>query len=81
MKRSMRTLIALLLAVLMMSSLAATAFAEENETKYPAGQFFTDGEVHKRFNPYETPYEAFINYMNVLSDFIIRVNNAIAEKQ
>lgn len=44
MKRSMRTLIALLLAVLMLSSLAATAFAEENETKYPAGQFFTDGE-------------------------------------
>ena len=33
-----------------------------------------DGEVHKYFNPYDTPYEAFINYMNVLSDFIIRVN-------
>jgi len=29
--------------------------------------------VHKYFNPYGTPYEAFINYMNVLSDFIIRV--------
>ena len=37
-------------------------------------KFFSDGEVHKYFNPYDTPYEAFINYMNVLSDFIIRVN-------
>ena len=37
--------------------------------------------MHKYFNPYSTPYEAFINYMNVLSDFIIRINEAIAEKQ
>ena len=36
--------------------------------------------MHKYFNPYPTPYEAFINYMNVLSDFIIRINEAIAEK-
>jgi alpha-amylase len=40
-------------------------------------KFFSDGEVHKYFNPYDTPYEAFINYMNVLSDFIIRVNDAL----
>ena len=25
------------------------------------------------FSPYSTPYEAFTNYMNVLSDFIVRV--------
>ena len=25
------------------------------------------------FSPYETPYQAFTNYMNVLSDFIVRV--------
>ena len=48
---------------------------------YMCTKFFSDGEIHQRFNPYNTPYEAFINYMNVLSDFIIRVNNAIAEKQ
>ena len=34
--------------------------------------------MHKYFNPYDTPYEAFINYMNVLSDFIIRVDDAIS---
>lgn len=48
---------------------------------YMCTKFFSDGEIHSRFNPYNTPYEAFINYMNALSDFIIRVNNAIAEKQ
>ena len=30
--------------------------------------------MHKYFNPYDTPYEAFINYMNVLSDFQIRLD-------
>ena len=37
-------------------------------------KFFSDGEVHKYFNPYDTPYEAFINYMNVISDFQIRLD-------
>lgn len=41
-------------------------------------KFFSDGAVHKYFNPYDTPYEAFINYMNVLSDFYIRVDDALA---
>jgi len=41
---------------------------------YMCTKWFSDGEVHKYFNPYHSPYEAFINYMNVLSDFIIRVN-------
>ena len=30
---------------------------------------------NKYFNPYETPYEAYISYMNVLSDFMIRVKD------
>lgn len=41
---------------------------------YMCTKFFSDGDVHKYFNPYDTPYQAFINYMNVLSDFIIRVD-------
>jgi alpha-amylase len=32
-----------------------------------------DGGVHAYFNPYPSPYEAFINYMNVLTDFSLRV--------
>jgi alpha-amylase len=32
-----------------------------------------DGNVHSYFSPYPSPYEAFINYMNVLSDFTMLV--------
>ena len=41
-------------------------------------KFYSDGAVNKYFNPYDTPYESFINYMNVLSDFILRVDDAIS---
>jgi alpha-amylase len=40
---------------------------------YMATKFFSDGAVHAYFNPYESPYDAFMNYMNVLSDFEIRL--------
>lgn len=40
---------------------------------YMCTKWFSDGAVHKYFNPYNTPYEAFINYMNVLNDFITRI--------
>ncbi len=43
---------------------------------YMCTKWFSDGDVHKYFNPYGTPYEAFINYMNVLADFMIRVDQA-----
>jgi alpha-amylase len=41
---------------------------------YMCTKFFSDGAVHAYFNPYDTPYDAFMNYMNVLSDFEIRIN-------
>ncbi len=40
---------------------------------YMCTKWFSDGDVHKYFNPYDSPYNAFINYMNVLSDFITRL--------
>lgn len=40
---------------------------------YMCTKWFSDGDVHKYFNPYGSPYDAFINFMNVLSDFEIRV--------
>ena len=33
-----------------------------------------DGSVHSHYSPYDSPYTAFTNYMNVLSDFKTRVN-------
>lgn len=46
---------------------------------YMSTKFFTAGATQAYFNPYETPYDAYINYMNVLSDFIIRVNAMVPE--
>lgn len=40
---------------------------------YMSTKHFSDGAVHGQFSPYPTPYDAFNNYMNVLSDFIGRV--------
>ncbi|MBQ6287161.1 MAG: glycoside hydrolase family 57 protein [Bacteroidales bacterium] len=51
---------------------------ESDHLYYMSTKFFSDGEVHRYFNPYNTPYEAFINYMNALSDFIIRIDDAVA---
>ncbi len=44
---------------------------------YMCTKFFSDGDVHMYFNPYNTPYDAFINYMNVVSDFELRLNREI----
>lgn len=44
---------------------------------YMSTKWFSDGGIHKYINPYPSPYEAFINYMNVLSDFILRVENEL----
>lgn len=46
---------------------------------YMCTKFFSDGAVHSYFSHYDTPYDAFINYMNVLSDFILRVKNKVKE--
>ena len=36
---------------------------------YMCTKWFADGDVHSYFNPYDTPYDAYTNYMNVLADF------------
>lgn len=46
---------------------------------YMCTKLFADGVVHQYFTPYDSPYEAFINYMNVLSDFIARVDEKAGE--
>jgi alpha-amylase len=46
---------------------------------YMCTKVFSDGEVHSYFNPFDSPYDAYINYMNVLSDFIIRLNASVPE--
>lgn len=46
---------------------------------YMCTKWFSDGDVHKYFNPYSSPYDAFINYMNVLSDLVNRVEKQTNE--
>ena len=33
---------------------------------YMCTKYFADGDVHTYFNPYESPYDSYINFMNVL---------------
>ncbi|MEJ2701093.1 MAG: glycoside hydrolase family 57 protein [Sedimentisphaerales bacterium] len=39
---------------------------------YMCTKYFADGDVHKYFNPYDTPYDSFINFMNVLDNLKLR---------
>ena len=48
---------------------------------YMATKWLSDGDVHSYFNPYDSAYDAFINYMNVLSDFEIEVEKALEAKK
>ncbi|MCQ2152228.1 MAG: glycoside hydrolase family 57 protein [Bacteroidales bacterium] len=54
---------------------------ESDHFYYMCTKFFSDGSVHSYFNPYDSPYEAFINYMNVLGDFEIRVKDALKQNK
>ncbi len=47
---------------------------------YMCTKWFNDGDVHKYFNPYESPYDAFIAYMNVLQDLEMEVNEILKER-
>lgn len=35
---------------------------------YMCTKFFADGDVHTYFNPYDSPYDSYINFMNVLDN-------------
>ena len=40
---------------------------------YMCTKYFADGDVHKYFNPYESPYDSYINFMNVLDNLRARL--------
>jgi alpha-amylase len=47
---------------------------------YMCTKWFSDGDVHKYFNPYETPYDAFIAYMNAAKDLKLRIEQVEKSK-
>jgi alpha-amylase len=42
---------------------------------YMCTKWFSDGDVHKYFNPHDTPYDAYISFMNILNDLVYRLKN------
>ncbi len=48
---------------------------------YMCTKWFSDGDVHKYFNPYDTPYESFIAFMNIFDDLKIRLEKIKSENQ
>ncbi len=40
---------------------------------YMCTKWFSDGDVHAYFSPYQSPYEAFINFMNCYQDLQLRL--------
>ena len=47
---------------------------------YMCTKWFSDGEVHRYFNPYLSPYDAYINFMNILSDVSNTLDDALDAK-
>jgi alpha-amylase len=47
---------------------------------YMCTKWFNDGDVHAYFSPYESPYDAYIAFMNALSDLQLRVSRALEAK-
>jgi len=42
---------------------------------YMCTKYWADGDVHKYFSPYESPYDSYINFMNVLDNVRSRAKN------
>jgi alpha-amylase len=45
------------------------SFLTSDHFYYMCTKYAADGDVHKYFNPYHNPYEAYINYQNIVCDF------------
>ncbi|MFV1917248.1 MAG: glycoside hydrolase family 57 protein [Patescibacteria group bacterium] len=48
---------------------------------YMCTKWFADGDVHKYFNPYDSPYDAFISYMNVANDLKLRIKDNLKKNR
>lgn len=48
---------------------------------YMCTKYWSDGDVHKYFSPYESPYDAYITFMNTLQDFSIRLQSYQLQKR
>jgi alpha-amylase len=42
---------------------------------YMCSKYWADGDVHKYFSPYDSPYDAYIYFMNAMSDISIQLKS------
>ena len=47
---------------------------------YMCTKWFADGDVHKYFNPYDSPYDSYINFMNILDNLRLRCREKTPSK-
>jgi alpha-amylase len=48
---------------------------------YMCTKWSNDGDVHAYFSPYQSPYDAYIAFMNALSDLQLRVSKVVAKQE
>ena len=48
---------------------------------YMCTKWSNDGDVHAYFSPYQSPYDAYIAFMNALSDLQLRVQHKVVAKK
>ncbi len=48
---------------------------------YMCTKYFADGDVHKYFNPYNSPYDSYINFMNVLDNLHSRCSEQVSRNE
>ena len=48
---------------------------------YMCTKYFADGDVHKYFNPYDSPYDAYMTFMTVLDNLNSRCHRALLQKE
>ena len=48
---------------------------------YMCTKWFADGDIHKYFNTYPNPYEAYSNYMNILNNFRLELGISSLKSQ
>lgn len=48
---------------------------------YMCTKWSNDGDVHAYFSPYQSPYDAYIAFMNAISDLQLRVSHVVSEME
>ena len=48
---------------------------------YMCTKYFSDGDVHKYFNPYDSPYDGYINFVTVLDNLNSRCHKVLLQKK